>query len=348
MNKEAMTPYERLMGVFNHQPVDRVPVVPSLREWCVRQVGFKFSELMTNPAKHVYSQYYCARTFGTDAVFDLWGVHTEAEAMGSVLKIPDDEKPSVDIPAIESYEKNLSKLKILDPTKDGRIPFILEGIRNLKTLSGGEFPVVAYLNAPFRLASMLRGGGSMVKDCLEGNKHLEEFLELCTNALIVYSAALIQAGADLLWISDPTSSGDKVSKETWLTYGLPYTKKVVKAIKHHGKRSYMHICGDTTDRLDTFVETGVDGVSLSEKVDLAHARKVMGEDMIIWGNVDFKNASTASRPKEIEEEARIAIEKGRGEKGNFVLATGCITLADMAVENVKALVAAAHKYGQYT
>ena len=347
MNKDVMTPYERLLGVFNHKPIDRVPVVPSVREWCARQVGFKFSELMNNPAKHAYSQYYCARTFGMDALFDLWGIHTEAEAMGSILNIPDDEKPSVAVPAVKNYEESLSKLKIFNPYKDGHSPFVLEGIRKLKELSEGVLPVVGYVNAPFRLATMLRGGDYMIKDCTAKDKHLDEYLDLCTDALIVYSAALIQSGADLIWISDPTSSADRVSKDIWLKYGLPYTKRLVKAIKRHERHVYMHICGDTTDRLDTFVESGVDAMSLSEKVDLAHARKVMGEDMIIWGNVDFKNSSFSARPEEIEAEAKNAIEKGVGKKGNFVLATGCLTLADMAVENVKALVRAAHKYGQY-
>jgi len=67
MDKELMTPYEQLMGVFKSKPVDRVPVVPIVREWCARQVGFTFSELMNSASKQVFAQYYCAKIFGTDA-----------------------------------------------------------------------------------------------------------------------------------------------------------------------------------------------------------------------------------------------------------------------------------------
>jgi len=181
-----------------------------------------------------------------------------------------------------------------------------------------------------------------------GDTHLEEFLNFCTDALIIYATAVVQSGADLIWVSDPTSSGDKISKETWITYGLPYTKRLVKSLKNSRVNVFMHICGNTNDRLDTFVETGVDGMSLSEKVDLAHAREIMGDDIILWGNVDLKNKNAFSTPAEIEEQAKASIEKGMGKKGNFVLSSGCMTLAEVPPENIKAMVNAAHKYGQYS
>jgi hypothetical protein len=68
MDKEVMSPYERLMGVFEGKPVDRALVAPIVREWCARQVGFIFSELMNSASKQVFAQYYCAKIFGTDAL----------------------------------------------------------------------------------------------------------------------------------------------------------------------------------------------------------------------------------------------------------------------------------------
>ena len=70
MVKEEMTPYERMMGVLNGEPVDRVPVAPIVREWCSKQVGFTFSELMNSASKHAFAQYYCATTFGMDLLWE--------------------------------------------------------------------------------------------------------------------------------------------------------------------------------------------------------------------------------------------------------------------------------------
>jgi len=339
-----MTPYERLMSALNGEPVDRVPVAPIVREWSARQAGFTFSEIMSSASKYVYAQYYCAKHFQLDALWDLWGIHAEAEAMGSVLKIPDDMACSVATPAIQDYEKDFSKLRLPNPYKDAHLPLILEGVRQLKDISAGLYPVLSYIQGPFRLASMLRGSESIMKDCMKKNAHLEELLELCTNALIIYGTALVQAGADVIWIGDPTSSGDAVSKKLWLTYGFPYTKKLVNAIKRNKVKILMHICGNTSDRLYSFAETGIDAMSLDEKVDLSYAREIMGQDICLWGNVSPARTMFFGKPDEVEEEARRCIEKGITGKSKFVLCSGCMVPAEVPPQNMEALVRAAQRF----
>ncbi|MFH1351388.1 MAG: uroporphyrinogen decarboxylase family protein [Pseudomonadota bacterium] len=345
MNKDEMTPYERMMGVLNGEPVDRVPVAPIVREWCARQAGFTFSGLMNSASMHAFSQYYCAKTYGLDLLWDFYGIHAEAEAMGSVLKVPDDMPCSVERPAIQDYDEDLPKIKLLNPYKDGHLPIVLEGIRQLKELAGERYAVLGYLQGPFRLASMLRGFEPFLKDCIKTDSHLEEFLEFCTDALIVYGTAVIQAGSDFIFIGDPTSSGDAISRKMWMEYGFPYTRRLVKALKANRVKVLMHICGDTSDRLDTFVETGIDAMSVDEKVDLAYAREVMGDDVCLWGNVSPTKTLFMGTPEAVDAEARACIEKGRGKKGNFVLCSGCNVPAEVPPENMKALVNAAHKYG---
>jgi uroporphyrinogen decarboxylase len=348
MHDAEMSPYERLMGALSGSPTDRVPVAPIVREWCARQAGFKFSDIMKSASKYVFAQYYSAKAFELDALWDLWGVHAEAEAMGSVLKVPDDMACSVDRPAISDYERDLGKIKLLNPQKDGRLPLVLEGVRQLKDLSGGTFPVLGYVQGPFRLASMLRGAEIIMKDMVKKDGHLEEFLEFCTEALIVYATALVQAGVDVIWIGDPTSSGDAISKRMWMAYGFPYTKRLVSAIKHNRVKVLMHICGDTSDRLDTFVETGIDAMSVDEKVDLAYARKVMGDDICLWGNISPTKTLFFGKPEDVDREVKACIDKGVAKNGNFVLCSGCMVPAEVPVENMKAMVNAAHKYGQYS
>ena len=92
---EELTSFERMMVVLEGEKPDQTPVWPMVRDWCLRQVGFKVSEAMHSAEKYVYAQYFCMRQFGYDAVRDLAGIHVESEAMGSKLKIPDDGPPYV-------------------------------------------------------------------------------------------------------------------------------------------------------------------------------------------------------------------------------------------------------------
>lgn len=179
---------------------------------------------------------------------------------------------------------------------------------------------------------------------MKKNKYLPEFLEFCTDALIVYATAIVQAGADIIWIGDPTSSGDAISRKMWVEYGLPYTKRLVRSIKNNRVKVMMHICGNTADRLDTFLETGIDAMSLDEKVDLAYAREIMGDSICLWGNVSPSNTLSFKKPKEVELEAKACIEKGKGKRGNFVLCSGCMVPAEVPADNLRAMADTARKY----
>jgi len=340
-----MNSYERIMGVMEGRDVDRIPVAPIVREWCARQVGFNFSDLLSTPGQQAFAQYYCAHTFELDILWDLWGIQAEAEAMGSSIHIPPDMEgvPSVTDPVIKDYEKDFLKIKQPNHTRDGKIPLIIEGIRRLKELANGRIPVLAYVQGPFRMACMLRGPEKIMDDCRNGNKHLDKLLELCTHTLMVTGAAAVQAGADILWIGEPTSSADKISKELLNQYVLPYLEKLVHALKSHKIRIMMHVCGDTNDRIEEFVSTGIDALSVSERVDLERARKVVGDDFCLWGNVAPALLASGT-PAEVEAAARAAILKGMGGNGNFVLSSGCRTPPEAPPPNIMAMVKAAKTF----
>ncbi|MCK4339619.1 MAG: hypothetical protein KAW87_06505, partial [Candidatus Cloacimonetes bacterium] len=163
---EKLTSYKRVMVALKGGKPDRVPVMPFVRDWATKQCGFTVEDTMNNVEKYVFSQYYCARSFGYDAVQDLGGVHAESETMGSKLKICKNEPPSIVDYVIKDYDKDLKKLRIFNPYTDGRLPIILEQIRRLKELCKGEIIVDSYLQAPFRHAAMLRGN-DIYKDIIK-------------------------------------------------------------------------------------------------------------------------------------------------------------------------------------
>jgi uroporphyrinogen decarboxylase len=340
-----MSPYERVMTAIDGKKADRVPVVPIIREWCLKQVNFKFTDAMKYPEKYVYAQYYCLREFGYDVVWDPLAVHAESGAMGSVIELTEEFPPKIVDYPVKDYEKDLPKLKMLDPQRDGWLPHILEVHRQLKNLCRGEYPVVGYVQAPFRHAAMLRGGDLIYRDIHKKPDHLRDLLKITTESQILWGKALIDAGADIILIADPTSSGDAVSKKTWQEFGAPHVTEVVTALKDYSPVKIMlHICGDTNDRLESMLNTGVDCLSVDQKVDLARAREVLGPKACILGNVDPGSLLTFGKPDEITERAEKCIEEA-GQNGAFILSGGCL-IVDAPPENFKAMVEVAlnHAY----
>jgi len=317
---ENMTSYARVMSALEGKKPDRVPVVPFAREWCSKQAGIEFIEELESVEKHVYSQTFAVTQFGYDSVWDMFACHSESEAMGSVLKIAKGYPPSILTPAVEDYKRDLPKLKLFDPYQNKRLTIILEGIRRLKSRFNGEIPVIGYIQAPLRHASMLRGSEKVMKDMFKEKENLRELCEIALSSLIVYAVAIISAGADIVFVSDPASSGDAISKKQYEEWGAPYTKRLVGLIKRSGVKTILHICGNTTDRLELMVGTGVDGLSLDGMVDFEEARKIVGPKFCLMGNVDTTLLAMGDS-NAVEEKSKETLQKA-GKDGCLLLSGG--------------------------
>lgn len=334
-----MESYERIMATLEGRKPDRIPVYPLVRDWAIRQAGFKVSEAIQDVGKYVYAQFFCLKRFGYDAVRDLGAIHAESEAMGSTLKIPDDSAPIIIDFAVKDYEKDLPGLRTPNPWKDGRLPMILEGTRRLKGLCGMDFPVIAFLQGPFRHANMLRGAENLLRDLYRKPDKVKELLEITTLSQIYYGIACVHAGADIIHLGDPTLSGDVVSPKVWEEFGLPYIKRVVDALKKMNIKVIMHICGDTTDRLYSLALTGVHGLSLDHKVDLVYAKKILGDKVCLIGNLNPTDSLVFKNADAVYEEARRLISAMGS--SNFILSSGCGIPANAPPENIEAMVRAA-------
>jgi MtaA/CmuA family methyltransferase len=182
---------------------------------------------------------------------------------------------------------------------------------------------------------MLRGFEDLMLDLYKRPDRAKELLEITTLSQIYYGIAYVNAGADIVQISDPSSSGDAVSPKVWDEFGLPYTKRVVDALKKMGAKVTMHICGDTNDRLESLALTGVDGLSLDHKVDFVYAKKVFGNRVCLIGNLNPTDTLVFKSADEVYDEARTLISAmGRTP---FILSSGCSIPANAPAENISFL-----------
>jgi MtaA/CmuA family methyltransferase len=151
-------------------------------------------------------------------------------------------------------------------------------------------------------------------------ENLRELCEISLSSLTVYLVALISAGADIIIVSDPASSGDAISKSQYEEWGAPYTKRLVNLIKRSGAKTILHICGNTTDRLELMAGTGVDCLSLDGAVNFEDARRILGPQFCLMGNVDT-TLMAMGEAEAVEEKAKETIQKA-GRDGCLLLSGG--------------------------
>ncbi len=189
---------------------------------------------------------------------------------------------------------------------------------------------------------MLRGMENAMRDMVKDKENLAQLCELALYSQIVYAVNVITAGADIVFLSDPTSSGDAISKKYWREWGLGYTKSLVDVIKRSGVKTILHICGDPTDRLEDLAETGVDCLSLDMAVDFGKAREILGPDYCLMGNLDT-SMMAFSKPGDVED-APGKLPQKAGKNGSFLLSGGCMLSEICPPENIAAMVHAGHRH----
>ena len=92
-------------------------------------------------------------------------------------------------------------------------------------------------------------------------------------------------------------------------------------------------------------ETGAAVLEIDSPVDLAEARKIVGDDIVLKGNIDAAAVIEKGTVADVEAAVAAAIEAGAG--GRFILSTGDSIPISAPEENVKAMVEAGRKYGKY-
>jgi uroporphyrinogen decarboxylase len=293
--------------------------------------GYSVSEAVTDPeilARVLYSAY---RFYGYDLIMVFTDTVVEAEAMGAEVLIPEDDDPFVLTPP------RVSRLEPADPALDGRMPVVIEATRRLKKLLEDEVPILTSLKGPFSLAAFLRGVEGFLGDLLDHPARARDFLRVATDNQVRYAEAIIKAGG-VPFIGDPVASGSMISSTMFREFAQPYLAELVRVAHEAGVKAGLHICGETARMLEGMVATGADFLSIDE-MDLAVARRAVGPDVVLMGNVSTRLLLEGSA-EQVDEAARVCLETG-GER--MILSSSCDVPTDAPKENVQAVVNVARR-----
>ena len=163
---------------------------------------------------------------------------------------------------------------------------------------------------------------------------LEELLEVT----LQFGRAQIETGVDGLTLADHCTR-DLCSPET---YGEFLTEVHQRLHEQLPCPLVLHICGDTSDRLELLASAGVDCLSLDSKVDFGFARETLGPDYLLMGNVEPTNPLTMGTPETVYAHSQKTITQA-GKEGHFFLSSGCIVSDEAPPANMEAMFRAGHE-----
>ena len=277
------------------------------------------------------------KRFGYDGVTVFADNSLEAEALGSKISYNGNAYPQID----EYCLKNINDweyLAIPDPEEDGRMPVILEACRILKDEVGEVTAVVGTVQGPMTLAGQLLGIEKLISLAVDHPAEFCKLLNFTTRVMVTFGKALINAGAHVIHIFDPSSSCSVINRAVFSEYILPHLKQAFKEYKDSGDPiCWLNITGQTEPILDLFPETGADLFNIDYLVPIAVAMEKLPHHCIN-GNIKPFNFISGEK-KVIQREVRDLLQETQS-RGGFILSPGCEIPLESKVSNIEAMLQA--------
>jgi uroporphyrinogen decarboxylase len=315
-------------------------------------------QALTDENAHFETVCALVEKFKPDAIFYIMDLTVEAEALGAKINFSTNQSPSVGGPVVSS-EQDLKNLFIPDPGKAGRMPLFLKVMERMKKTL--PLPKAAYVIGPLTLAGEIAGVKNLMRTLIRSADFAKQILEFTTRVSKTYAQALVEAGADIICMLEPTAV--LVSPKHFAQCSKPYVEEIAQSLR---AVTILHICGNTTPLIPEMIKTRVHGISIDSLVDLVGVLSQLKNGMAVIGNIDPMKAMVFDSPEGIREKVLAlrrrasAQEKifstpchigfsgaGLAEKNfhsNFILSSGCDLPPEVPLENVAAFMAAGREW----
>jgi MtaA/CmuA family methyltransferase len=161
-------------------------------------------------------------------------------------------------------------------------------------------------------------------------------LEVLMEATIAFARAQVQAGADIICLADHVTGG-MVSPLMYRDMVLSLHQEIVAAV---GAPIVLHCCGNTTDRLEYFADSGIACYHFESQVRIEDAVAAAAGKMTLMGNLNNPELLFHGTPEEIADACRGVIKGGVP-----ILSPECAVPLTTPLENLKVLANVAEATG---
>lgn len=341
---------DRLLRALLREPVDVTPVwimrqagryLPEYRE--TRERAGDFLALCTTPELACEVTLQPVRRFDLDAAIVFSDILTIPAAMGLGLYFAEGEGPRFTRPLRDEGE--IVALHAPDPETELR--YVMETVRLVRRELAGRIPLIGFAGSPWTLATYMVEGGSTrdfarVKALMYREPTLlQKLLATLCKAVTDYLNAQVAAGAQALMIFD--TWGGVLTPRDYVRFSVDPMARIVAGLRREaeGRRVPVILFSRNAGAsLEALAASGCDAIGVDWTIDLAEARRRVGERVALQGNMD-PSVLYAPAQRVREEVAGVLASYGRGSGHVFNLGHGIAP--DVEPDHVAVVVDAVHK-----
>ncbi|MSR14484.1 MAG: uroporphyrinogen decarboxylase [Gammaproteobacteria bacterium] len=334
----------RFLRALRREPIDCTPV------WLMRQAGRYLPEYRATRARAGDFLTLCKtpelacevtlqplKRFPLDAAILFSDILTIPDAMGLGLVLDEGVGPRLKHPL--TTPDQLTRIGQPDPERELR--YVTDAVRLIKRELQGHTPLIGFAGSPWTLATYMIEGGSdrdfkRTKAWLYGAPEaLHRLLAILAEAVTQYLNAQIAAGVEAVMIFD--TWGGALTTPAYQEFSLTYMRKIVAGLSS-GTPSIVFTKGGGM-WLEYIAATGCTTVGLDWSTDIGAARRRIGAQVSLQGNLDpaILRAPIPRLEQEID-----TILAGYGSGSGHVFNLGHGITPDIDPEQVGAMVERVH------
>ena len=340
---------DRFLRVLRRQPVDRTPV------WIMRQAGRYLPEYRETRKKAGNFLTLCKtpnlasevtlqplRRFPLDAAIIFSDILTIPDAMGLGLTLEEGVGPKFHYPLTD--ENSIKNLPTINP--EDNLSYVLDAIKLTKENLSNGLPLIGFAGSPWTLAAYMVEGQSSrdfsaIKKLIYSKPQIaHELLGKLSDAVADFLNAQISAGVDAVMLFD--TWGGLLSHHGYIEYSLYYIKKVISAIEETSCPSIVFTKGGGL-WLENILTSGCDAIGLDWTIDISEARKRVGSNTVLQGNID--PSVLLGHPDAIQQAVQDTLE-GFGHGGGHILNLGHGITPNVPPNNVDLFVRFCHEFSK--
>lgn len=334
-------------AALNFEDCGRTPVNNFAVVTAARYAGITVDEARWNADISAKVAVDYALATGSDFVKPVIDSQVVLRDIGMEVRFPKDDYGSVPGHIVET-EEDLDKVHVFDPENASECPgfhsSVLMALERTSEILPEDLHICGLSWGPISTAGYVMGAENMVFAMLMDPEIVKKTIARMTELVSVIERSTIAHGATVMWMADPTSSGDLISPDMFDEFSKGAITRVISDVRReYDVPEFLHICGNTLGIVSHIKETGADCLSFDHAVDPARARELAGRDLALMGNVDPVNLIMLGTPEKVTRRSYEIIEAA-GKESGLILAPGCETPISSPFENVLAMGAAGRDF----
>jgi uroporphyrinogen decarboxylase len=226
------------------------------------------------------------RRYGVDAAVLYSDIVVPAHAVGFGIDVTPGTGPVAERPIRSRLD--LERLRPIEPDD---VAYVTEAVRIVSDELAGSVPILAFAGAPFTVASyLIEGRPSRTYEHTKALMHTDEVLwhelmERLAESAVRFIALQLQSGASGFQLFD--SWAGALARRDYDRFVLPHSRRVFTELAElHPGSPGIHFGVGCDHLLESMYAAGPRVIGLDWRTRIADARRRLGSDTVVQGNLD--------------------------------------------------------------